>query len=136
MNGFDVEAYCDTAKLGLAVATLRILGVDAENPVPVAVESQRCSMGQDMDSQRQKIGSCGFCRGKLQGRQTACCIVNENNQGAAGATSLEPVMERTINLDQFAKARPPFTQLKHPLLLPSLGTPQFVFDLQPPHCLA
>ena len=135
MNGFDVEAYCDTAKLGLAVATLRILGVDAENPVPVAVKGQRCAVRLHMLLEGQKIGPCCLSGRKLQGCQTVRRIVNKDNQCAARASAFKPVMGRSVNLDQLAKARPALTQLKHPLFPAALGAPQFVFDLQQPHTL-
>ena len=41
VNEFDAQPLDDAAELGEAVAALRLLGVDAENPVPIRVEGQR-----------------------------------------------------------------------------------------------
>src|ERR1035437_1528580 len=57
VDEFDLQTLHDAAKLGLAVAALRVLRVDAENPVPVAVEGQRAAVRQNMTFQRAKIGA-------------------------------------------------------------------------------
>ena len=55
----------DAAELSEAVAALRLLGVDAENPVPIRVEGQRPAVREHVRVQRQQIGL-----GRLRRRET------------------------------------------------------------------
>ena len=41
MDEFDAQPLDDAAELGEAVAALGLLGVDAENAVPIGIEGQR-----------------------------------------------------------------------------------------------
>ena len=136
VDELDVEPLDDAAKLRLAVAALRVLGVDAENPVPVAVKRQRTAMGEHVPLQRQKIGAPRLRRRELQRDQAARRVIDEHDQRAARPAPLEPVVRRAVDLDEFAKPAPAITQLVDPLLLAPLRAPQLVRHLQPPDRLA
>ena len=135
MDRQNIQPISNPAKIRLAVAARRILGVNAENAVAIRVECQRAAMGQNVTPQSLKIGAGGLGRREPQRRQPARRIINKDDQGAAGAAALEPIMRAAVNLDQLAKARPALSQGEHPLGPPPLGAPQAKRDLELAHRL-
>jgi hypothetical protein len=68
VDEFDAQPLDDAAELGEAVAALRLLGVDAENPVPIRVEGQRPAVREHVRLQRLQIGLGRLGRRELQTR--------------------------------------------------------------------
>jgi len=84
--------------------------VDAEDAVPVAVEGHRQSVLLDMAIERVHVAQGAFLRHKAQLGEAAGGIVNEHQETAARPARFEPGMGTTVDLNQFAKAWPPFAQ--------------------------
>ena len=80
-------------------------------------------MRENMIPERANVGARRLRRGEAQRRQTPRRIVNEHNQRAARATPFKPVMRAAVDLDQFAKARPPLAQFEIPPATPPLRLP-------------
>lgn len=99
------------------------LALTRKMPVPIRIESCRTALCETMVPERAKIGARRLRGGKAQRRQTPRRIVNEHDQRAARAAPFKPVMRAAVDLDQFAKARPPVAPLKHPLVTPPLRLP-------------
>ena len=129
INQRDIQALRHPTELGLAVPALRVLGVDAEHPVPVGVECQRTAMRQNRIPQGLQIRTGRFRGYEPQPGQTARCVVDEHDQRAAGAARLEPRMRTPVYLHQFAEPGAPVSQLEHARGLAALRPVQFQADL-------
>lgn len=101
----------------------------------VRVKRQRAAMRQNMAPQCRQIRPGRLGRREVQRRQPARCVVDEDDQRAAGAAVLQPGVRAAVDLDQFAEPRPPLAQLKHPLVPPPLRAPQAHGDLHLAHRL-
>src|SRR5208283_2795306 len=110
LDEFDPQTLRRPPELRIAVAAGRLLGVDAEYAVTIAVKGQRAPMGENMRPQRAQIGFRRLRRRKLQRRKPARGVVDKHDQRAARAPPLEPVVRTAVDLDQLAKARPAFAR--------------------------
>jgi hypothetical protein len=124
VNEFDAQPLGDAAELGEAVAALRLLGVDAENPVPVRGEGQRQAVREHVRLKRLKISLGRLRRRELQMRQPPGRVIDEHDQRAARSPALEPVVRAPVDLNEFAEARPAFANLENLLGPPSLRSPE------------
>ncbi len=129
MNEFDAQPFDDAAELGEAIAALRLLGVDAENPVPIRIERQRQAVREHVRLQRLKIGLGGLRRGESQMGQPPGRIVDEHDERAARSPALEPVVRAPVDLNEFAKAGSALANLENLLDASSPGSPQPQPDL-------
>src|SRR5271166_3623592 len=76
----DAQSLGDAAEFGLAVAADRVLGVDAEDAVPIRIERQRTAVRHDMAPERPEIGARRLARRELQRRQPPRRVVDEHDQ--------------------------------------------------------
>ena len=136
VDQLDAQSLGDAAEFGLAVAAGGVLGVDAEDAVPIRIERQRTAVRHDMAPERPEIGARRLARRELQRRQPPRRVVDEHDQRATRTAPLEPIVRAGVDLDQRAEARTPLAQLKHPLMTPALRFPNPEFDLKPPNRLA
>ena len=84
---------------------------------------------------RSKIAERAFRRGEEQVEQAAGGIIDEDQEGTARCTVLEPGIRRTIQLHQFAHAGAALPKgVNHGLGM--AWPPQVRLDHQPPHRLA
>lgn len=91
------------AELGHVAAICSVLSVDPENRVLVAVEGDRLTMGGQIHLGSLKVREGALARHKPQQHQTACGIIDKNEEGALWPAILEPPVLTAIDLDQFAK---------------------------------
>ena len=82
---------------------LRTVG-RSEDAVLVAIESQRLAPFPQIRSGRMEVVERVLGAGKAQMKQLAGRIVDEDEQGAFGATVLEPPMVRAVDLHQLTQA--------------------------------
>jgi hypothetical protein len=80
LNQLDPQPLGHPAELGRAVAARRLLGVDPEYAVPVAVEGQRTAMLQHVSPQRARIGPRRLHRREMQRRPVASSTNTINAQ--------------------------------------------------------
>jgi hypothetical protein len=135
VNELDAQPFRDAAELGAAVAALRLFRVDAENAVPIRIMGRRQAVRQHVRLQRLQISLGGLCRRKSQMGQPSAGVVDEHDQRAARAPALEPIVRAPVDLDEFAKARQAFANLKDLLGAPLPGPPQPEPNLDLPHRL-
>jgi hypothetical protein len=112
----DAEPLGDAVELGPSVAALGLLGIDAEDAVPVRVERQRQAVRRDVVAQGKAIGRSRLGRCKAARREPPRRVIDEEHQGELGAPILEPGVLAAVDLDQLAEARAPFAQLENALL--------------------
>src|SRR5271166_1536995 len=108
---------------------LRLLGVDAENPVPIRIEGQRQAVREHVRLQRLQIGLGHLRRRELQTRQPPGGVVDEHDERAARSPALEPIVRAPVDLNELAEARPAFANLENLLGAQSLGPPEPQPDL-------
>src|SRR5271166_4173272 len=108
---------------------LRLLGVDAENPVPIRIEGQRQAVREHVRLQRLQIGLCRLRRRELQTRQPPGGVVDEHDGRAARSPALQPIVRAPVDLNELAEARPAFANLENLLDASSLGPPEPQPDL-------
>lgn len=97
--------------------------VDAKDAVAVGVERHRSPVLFQMPSQHVQVERRGLAGGEPELHQTPGGVVDEDDQGGAGATPLEPVVSRAVDLDQLEKAPPPLAAVKRPRGFVPLGSP-------------
>ena len=107
--------------------------IDPKNAVFVAVEGHWLATPPEIAFGRLAVAEKALALHKEQLHQLACRIVDEHQQDTRLCSSFKPVMRGTIDLHQFAKAGPPFSQLMHNHFLRFAGFPQAFFDHELAH---
>lgn len=116
------------AELGHVAAICSVLSVDPENRVLVAVEGDRLTMGGQIHLGSLKVREGALARHKPQQHQTACGIIDKNEEGALWPAILEPPVLTAIDLDQFAKTIAAMARLVYPLGPIAPAGPDLVID--------
>ena len=78
-------------------------------------------MRQNIVSERAKVGARRLRGAKRNAVRRP--VASSMNTISVQRAPFEPVMRAAVDLDQFAKLRPPLAQLKHPLVTPPLRLP-------------
>src|SRR5690606_38522147 len=112
-------------KVGGLRAMLQRVGplVGDKNTVPMTVKAGGQAMLCDVVVQQAKIAHRRFVLDKAQGHQFAGGIIDKDQQRAARRTPLEPVMGRSVDLNEFASARSTCAQRMDRLVSTCAGSP-------------
>jgi hypothetical protein len=94
----------------------------------IAVEGNRLAKLVEVAFRCLAVAEKALALHEKQLHQLARGIVNEHQQDTRLCSSFKPVVRRTIDLDQFPKAGPPFPQLMHSHFLCFAGFPQAFRD--------
>ena len=126
MDGLDVEGLEGPSELGQLSLVLGV--IDTEDAVFVRVEGDRTAMLLQITLQGLHVGLGRLSRKEAQCHQLTGGIIDEDDQGAARSTSLEPVMGGAVDLDQLPPAGPAWTALVNTGLTPPLRLPWPIGD--------
>lgn len=128
-DDLDIEHVQGTAEMRHAVAVGRG-AVVAEYAVLVRIEGNRLAVPLQICAGGLHVGEGGLALCHLEVHQLAGGVVDIDQQAAARAAALEPVMVRAIDLDELAAALAPIAGLVEPGALGGLGFPKTGTDHQ------
>lgn len=126
VNAKEAESGDGLTELGRVVGRLKIEQICATTPQAKGRVERANQTLQDR---------LGLGLRKQQPRQAPGRIVDEDQQGAARAAALEPVVMRPVDLDQLPEPRTPLADLEHTFSPPTPRLPQPQADLNLPHRL-
>ena len=111
-DDLDVELGERAAELRHATGSAsRVLSSHPEDGVLVAVEGRRAPVPRQVGARRGEVVEGRLRTDEPQLHEVTGGVVHEDEQGAAGAAALEPLMVAAVYLDQLAQARSPVARL-------------------------